>query len=63
MSRIRTKYIKNITKKILLEHSSKFTDKFEENKKVLNNLFHIPSKVIRNKVAGYITFLKKKGVF
>ncbi|MCD6403990.1 30S ribosomal protein S17e [Nanoarchaeota archaeon] len=63
MSRIRTKFIKSMTRKILLEHGSKFTDKFEENKKILDQLIDIPSKVIRNKIAGYITFLKKKGEF
>lgn len=61
MGRIRTKSIKKITEKILEEHTNvEFTANFEENKKILNEIAEFPSKVIRNKVAGYITFLKKK---
>ena len=59
MGRIRTTYIKRTSKKLVGKYGDKFSDKFKENKKTMNEIADIPSKVIRNKIAGYITFLKK----
>jgi small subunit ribosomal protein S17e len=42
----------------LAETVSEFSDNFEHNKKLLKNT--MPSKSIRNKVAGYIVRLEKK---
>ena len=43
--------------KQLLEGENVFNEAFERNKKVLGNT--MPSKPIRNKIAGYISRLKK----
>ncbi|MCD6476943.1 MAG: 30S ribosomal protein S17e [Candidatus Aenigmarchaeota archaeon] len=62
MGRIRTKWIKNLSKDLISQYPDKFNTDFENNKKVLNELNIIPDKLIRNKVAGYIVTLLKKNV-
>jgi len=57
MGRIKSKLVKR-TAKTLLKKEEKFTDKFEENKKILKT--PMPSKKIRNQVVGYITRLKTR---
>lgn len=60
MGRIRTAMIKKMAMMLLEKHGDKFTDNFEENKKLLKKILTIPSKKIRNVLAGYITELKSK---
>ncbi len=57
MGRIKSKLVKR-TSHALLKEENKFTDNFEENKKLLQG--SILSKKIRNQIAGYITRVKKK---
>lgn len=57
MGRIKSTLEKRTSKKMLKEENS-FTGKFEDNKKVLGNSI-MPSKKVRNKIAGYITRLKR----
>jgi len=59
MGRIKTVGIRNKTKEIFRLHKDKFTTDFEKNKQILMEVASIPSKKIRNQVAGYITKLKK----
>ncbi len=56
MGRIKSKLVKR-TANILLKQENKFSDKFENNKKLLKGL--TPSKKIRNQIAGFITRQKK----
>jgi len=56
MGRIKSALVKRSAKKMLSEDNS-FTDKFEDNKKVLGKT--MPSKKVRNKIAGYLARLKK----
>ncbi|MCD6371317.1 MAG: 30S ribosomal protein S17e [Candidatus Aenigmarchaeota archaeon] len=58
MGRIRTKFVKNIAKKLYEEHKEKFTVDFEKNKEIVKQLLEINSKKLRNVIAGYITRLK-----
>ena len=60
MGRIRTTYIKHTSIRLLEKFKDKFTKEFEKNKKIMDEIADIPSKKIRNKIAGYITFLKKR---
>jgi small subunit ribosomal protein S17e len=60
MGRIRGKFIKNISKKLVEQYPDKFSNKFEDNKKVLDELKIIGDKPIRNKIAGYIVVVVKK---
>lgn len=56
MGRIKSVLVKR-TAKQLLKEDNVFSDNFEQNKQVLGGT--MPSKSIRNKIAGYITRLKK----
>jgi len=56
MGRIKSKLIKR-TGRTLLNEENKFDKEFENNKKILGDL--MPSKKIRNQVAGYIARKKK----
>jgi ribosomal protein S17E len=57
MGRIKTTLIKRTTRKILEGSPESFGKDFDQNKKPLGKI--LPSKRMRNSVAGYITRLKK----
>ncbi|MDP2947386.1 MAG: 30S ribosomal protein S17e [Nanoarchaeota archaeon] len=58
MGRIKSKLIKRTGKQLVEKMPDSFGKTFEENKRALGNTI-IDSKRIRNRVAGYITRLKK----
>lgn len=60
MGRIKTKLTKRKTRELLDSYGEKFTADFDENKKIIAQLAEIPSKKLRNIIAGYATRLKKK---
>ena len=55
MGRIKSLMVKKAAKQLIAQ-KTEFTESFEENKRILGNK-SMPSKPIRNKVAGYITRL------
>jgi small subunit ribosomal protein S17e len=57
MGRIKSKLIKRTAKQLVSTSPEMFESSFEENKKVLGNT--LESKKTRNKIAGYITRIKK----
>ena len=59
MGRIKTMLIKRTTNKLVHEHGDDFTTNFDENKKIVEKLAEIPSKKLRNIIAGYATRLTK----
>jgi ribosomal protein S17E len=58
MGKKRSNSPKRIVEK-LMANSNSFTTNFEENKKVVRNMTNL-NKNMRNRVAGYITRIKKK---
>ncbi|HEU4985227.1 MAG TPA: hypothetical protein VFT58_06265 [Nitrososphaera sp.] len=53
--------IKRISAELLEKHPNKFGLEFDANKKALNEVAVVKSKVLRNELAGYITsHLRKK---
>ena len=56
MGRIKSTLIKRTAEKLMKEHE--FTEDFGENKKIIEGI--MPSKRMRNMVAGYITRLVKQ---
>jgi len=60
MGRIRGKWIKNMSKRLVEQYPGKFSNKFNDNKKVLDELKIINDKPIRNKIAGYIISVVEK---
>jgi len=57
MGRIKSKLVKR-TAHNLLKEENRFDSSFENNKKILKGT--MPSKKIRNQVAGYLSRIKKK---
>jgi len=57
MGKIKTKLVKR-TASNLIKRDIDFTVSFEDNKKILRNT--MPSKKIRNQIAGYIGKLKER---
>tara|TARA_Y100000310_G_C20612736_1_gene778882 strand:+ start:568 stop:852 length:285 start_codon:yes stop_codon:yes gene_type:complete len=53
MGRIKTTLVKRTTRQLVEKTPESFGEEFEENKKALGNV--LPSKRMRNMVAGYIT--------
>jgi small subunit ribosomal protein S17e len=49
--------VKGTTKKLLDRNPERFNTDFNHNKKEVDTLLIVPSKVLRNKIAGYITHL------
>jgi small subunit ribosomal protein S17e len=60
LGRIKTKLIKRVTLKLFSQHKDEFKPDFEENKKIVARFADIPSKKIRNIIAGYLTRLVKQ---
>lgn len=60
MGRIKTMLIKRKTREIMAEHEKEFTEDFGKNKELVSKFAHVPSKKLRNIIAGYVTRLKKK---
>lgn len=58
MGKIKSKLIKK-TARVLIEKGFGFSEKFEKNKKIMGN-DTMPSKKLRNQIAGYLTQLKKQ---
>ncbi len=59
MGRIRTQLIKRKTHELIREYGDEFKNNFEENKKLVEKFANIPSKKLRNIIAGYVTRLTK----
>jgi small subunit ribosomal protein S17e len=57
MGRIKTTLVKRTSRQLIEKTSDTFTSKFGDNSKALGNT--MPSKRIRNMIAGYITRIKK----
>ncbi|VFQ85759.1 unnamed protein product [Cuscuta campestris] len=60
MGRVRTKTVKKSSRQVIERYYSRFTLDFHTNKKVLEEVAIIPSKRLRNKIAGFSTHLMKR---
>merc|ERR1712064_87422 len=60
MGRVRTKTVKKAAKVIIEKYYTKLTLDFDINKKIIEEIALIPSKPLRNKIAGYTTHLMKR---
>lgn len=56
MGKVRPIYVKRTARKLLEKYPDKFTEDFEHNKRVVDQLLS-SSKRVRNRIAGYITRL------
>eukprot|EP00932_Pfiesteria_piscicida_P003261 SRR837773.13175.p1 GENE.SRR837773.13175~~SRR837773.13175.p1 ORF type:complete len:145 (-),score=46.01 SRR837773.13175:51-434(-) len=60
MGRVRTKTVKKAARLIVEKYYSKLTLDFQINKKISEEVATIPSKRLRNKIAGFTTHLMKR---
>lgn len=60
MGRIKTVLVKRTALKLFRQHKAKFKKDFSKNKKIVEELAEIPSKKLRNVIAGYLTRLTKQ---
>ena len=63
MGRIKTQLVKRGTHDLIEQNPDKFKKDFVENKVIVDELADVPSKKLRNIIAGYATRLMKKGDF
>ena len=59
MGKVRPLFIKRTARKLVNDYGDKFSLDFEHNKRVVEELLELPSKRLRNKIAGYVTRLMK----
>jgi small subunit ribosomal protein S17e len=59
---IRPRYIKNAARNLLALYEDTFTDDFETNKRLVEQLTDVNSKKVRNRIAGYLVGLIKIGI-
>jgi small subunit ribosomal protein S17e len=57
---IRPSYIKSLATQLLNDKGELFTNDFEDNKPLVTQYTNVQSKVIRNRIAGYITRKKNR---
>ena len=60
MGRVRTKTVKRSARQIVEKYYQKLTMDFQLNKKISEEVAIIPSKRLRNKIAGFVTHLMKR---
>ncbi|CAG2161685.1 unnamed protein product [Oppiella nova] len=60
MGRVRTKTIKKASKVIIEKYYTRLTLDFDTNKRICEEIAIIPSKRLRNQIAGFVTHLMKR---
>ncbi|CAK8571352.1 unnamed protein product [Lathyrus oleraceus] len=60
MGRVRTKTVKKSSRQVIERYYSRMTLDFHTNKKILEEVALIPTKRLRNKIAGFSTHLMKR---
>ena len=60
MGRVRTKTVKRASKSLIEKYYPRLTTDFETNKRLIDSVAYVPSKRLRNKVAGYTSHLMRR---
>lgn len=60
MGRIKTQLIKRVSQDLFNENKDQVKKTFDENKVIVQKLADVPSKKLRNIIAGYLTRLAKQ---
>lgn len=59
---VRPRYIKNAARTLLQLYPDTFTEDFESNKRLVEQLTDVKTKKVRNRIAGYLVRLVKIGI-
>ena len=60
MGRVRPTYIKRVAIELVRIYPDRFTDDFDHNKAVVNELTDVDSITMRNRITGYVTRFRKQ---
>ena len=60
MGRVRPTYIKRVAIELVRSYPDRFTDDFDHNKAVVNELTDVDSITMRNRITGYVTRFRKQ---
>eukprot|EP00690_Seculamonas_sp_ecuadoriensis_P000651 EC813305.1.p2 GENE.EC813305.1~~EC813305.1.p2 ORF type:complete len:135 (+),score=57.16 EC813305.1:23-427(+) len=60
MGRVRTKTVKKAARLVIEKFYAKLTGDFQTNKRIVEEVAVLPSKKLRNKIAGFVTHLMKR---
>jgi small subunit ribosomal protein S17e len=60
MGRVRPTYIKRVAIELVRSHPHRFTDDFDHNKAVVDELTDVDSITMRNRITGYVTRFRKQ---
>ena len=60
MGRVRPTYIKRVAIELVRSHPYRFTDDFDHNKAVVDELTDVDSITMRNRITGYVTRFRKQ---
>ena len=60
MGRVRPTYIKRVAIELVRIYPDRFTDDFDHNKVVVNELTDVDSITMRNRITGYVTCFRKQ---
>ena len=59
MGNIRQTYIKRVAIDLVKRYNDQFSDDFDHNKAVVNELTDVKTTIFRNRIAGYVTTYRK----
>lgn len=59
MGNIRPTYVKRVAIDLVRRYNDKFSDDFDHNKKMVDELTDVKTTVFRNRIAGYVTNYRK----
>jgi len=60
MGRVRPTYIKRVAIELVRSYPDRFTDDFDHNKAVVDELTDVDSISMRNRITGYVTRFRKQ---
>lgn len=60
MGHVRTKTIKRASKQLIEKYYPRLTEDFQTNKRIIDSVTHVPSKRLRNKIAGFTSHLMRR---
>ena len=63
MGRIKTQLVKRVTLELVKLHKEQFKPDFEQNKVLVAQFADVPSKKLKNIIAGYVTRIIRSGKY